>query len=63
MAGLTGGTGLSQNTGLYGGNKGLYGGSSGLINSGSSPAPGAPALLLESGSYLLLEDGSKILLE
>lgn len=64
MSGLSNGTGLSQNSGLYGGNTGLYGGSSGLINGGgSTPPPGAPALLLESGSYLLLEDGSKILLE
>jgi hypothetical protein len=32
-------------------------------NSGSAAVASAPAILLESGSYLLLEDGSKILLE
>lgn len=62
MAGLANGSGLSQNTGLYGGNTGLYGGSSGLVNGGGT-APSAPALLMEDGSFLLLEDGSKILLE
>jgi hypothetical protein len=63
MSGLANGTGLSQNTGLYGGNEGLYGGASGLINGGGSTPPSAPALLMEDGSFLLLEDGSKILLE
>lgn len=33
----------------------------GLPATGSPP--GAPALLMEDGSYLLLEDGSHILLE
>lgn len=61
MAGLASGTGLSQTTGLYGGNAGLYGGASGLINGDGGAPP--PSLLLEDGSYLLLEDGSFILLE
>lgn len=34
-----------------------------LQSNPNSAAPSAPAILLESGSYLLLEDGSKILLE
>jgi len=63
MAGLANGTGLSQNTGLYGGNTGLYGGASGLINGGGAGPVIPPSLLLEDGFYLLLEDGSYILLE
>jgi len=63
MAGLAKGSGLSQNSGLYGGNSGLYGGSPGLINGNGGTPPSAPALLMEDGSFLLLEDGSKILLE
>ena len=31
--------------------------------SGGGPAPAAPAVLLEDGSYLLLEDGGFMLLE
>jgi hypothetical protein len=63
MAGLASGTGLSQNTGLYGGNVGLYGGASGLINGDGGAPVIPPSLLLEDGFYLLLEDGSFILLE
>jgi hypothetical protein len=35
----------------------------GYAVSGSAPAPGAPAVLLEDATYLLLEDGSHFLLE